>query len=118
MPRCCCGRYQLEFESFMVNDIIHQVLGPERNFCGPAWRHDLRLAEERIAALEAELAKAREQLRLCIIDQANTEAELAECRRENAELAQKYVGDLGQEVVRLGRELDECRAKLADALKP
>ena len=39
--RCCCGRIK-DFDSpVILNDIKHELLGPDGNFCGPLLHHDL-----------------------------------------------------------------------------
>lgn len=42
MGRCCCGRYDLQDGAFISNNTMHEVLGPEGNFCGPIVNHELR----------------------------------------------------------------------------
>lgn len=39
--RCCCGKYEIS-EPMGINNITHEPLGPEGNFCGPYIHHLLR----------------------------------------------------------------------------
>lgn len=41
--RCCCGKKKLlNGEPIIINDILHEVLGPRGHFCGPRLHHELR----------------------------------------------------------------------------
>ena len=50
--RCCCGHYKNLEEDFIHNDYIHQLFGPEGNFCGPKDKHTIRFLESKIKNLE------------------------------------------------------------------
>jgi uncharacterized protein Yka (UPF0111/DUF47 family) len=52
--RCCCGKIDLapENEDVIHNDTVHQLLGPEGNFCGPTHLHTIKNLESRVRELE------------------------------------------------------------------
>ncbi len=58
--QCCCGKYDFDTDStedlipVVFNDTMHEVLGPEGNFCGPVHLHTIRNLERKCAA-QAEL---------------------------------------------------------------
>jgi len=54
--RCCCGKFNDldKGEEFIHNDIVHQLLGPEDNFCGHRNTHLIIKLESRVRELEAE----------------------------------------------------------------
>jgi chromosome segregation ATPase len=52
--RCCCGKIDLapENEDVIHNDTVHQLLGPEGNFCGPTYLHTIKNLESRVREIE------------------------------------------------------------------
>jgi len=52
--RCCCGKIDLapENEDVIHNDTVHQLLGPEGNFCGPTHLHTIKQLESRVREKE------------------------------------------------------------------
>ena len=60
--RCCCGKIDLapKNEDVIHNNIVHQLLGPEGNFCGPTHLHTIKHLESRVRELEAEMGKFRD----------------------------------------------------------
>ena len=55
MSRCCCGKYDLKDDiAFVSNGYQHEIYGPQKNFCGPSDKHDMRNMHNRINQLEAE----------------------------------------------------------------
>ncbi len=109
--RCCCGNFQelCEGMSVMVNNYIHQPLGPEGNFCGPKERHDLRDAKARIADLECQLAEARgnvETMRIC----NGSNADAAEQALAQVAELQRNFGRSIRKVLDLERQLVDYKA--------
>jgi tryptophan 2,3-dioxygenase len=60
--RCCCGKFNDldKGEDFICNDIVHQLLGPEDNFCGHKNTHLIINLESRVRELESELKHCKE----------------------------------------------------------
>ncbi len=54
--QCCCGQKRFEkgdpVTRIQHNDYVHEVLGPEGNFCGTAIAHNISDAEKEIVMLE------------------------------------------------------------------
>ncbi len=40
--QCCCGRIKDCDEPLIINDYMHEPLGPEGAFCGKVSHHDVR----------------------------------------------------------------------------
>jgi hypothetical protein len=61
--RCCCGKIDLapENEDVIHNDTVHQLLGPEGNFCGPTHLHTIKNLESRVREIEAERGEYKKQ---------------------------------------------------------
>lgn len=51
---CCCGKKEID-EPIIVNDYRHEPFGEAGAFCGPAYKHEIRDAHNKIEALQAEL---------------------------------------------------------------
>ncbi len=55
MCRCCCGKItDIDEMPMVLNDYQHEILGPERNFCGPKKNHLIRDLQARVETLELE----------------------------------------------------------------
>lgn len=54
MSRCCCGKidFDNDLTPICFNETMHEVLGPEGNFCGPVISHTLRNLERQIDNLK------------------------------------------------------------------
>jgi hypothetical protein len=52
MGQCCCGRIHDCDEPVRFNEYVHEPLGPEGNFCGPAKNHTIRDQDLRINELQ------------------------------------------------------------------
>ena len=63
MGQCCCGRFKDLDESLIINDKVHEPLGPPGNFCGPFISHKVRWLEDSINSLESENRELREALK-------------------------------------------------------
>lgn len=51
--RCCCGRFQHAELPQIINDTVHEELGPTGNFCGPIINHELRDTRAELSALRS-----------------------------------------------------------------
>ena len=54
--RCCCGKWNLspENQDIIHNDIVHQIFGPEGNFCGPKYLHRIKALEDVLKWLDVQ----------------------------------------------------------------
>ncbi len=58
--QCCCGRIKGCDEPVVLNDYMHEPLGPEGAFCGKVSHHDLRdlhIEVERLREVIREIAR-------------------------------------------------------------
>ena len=67
MSRCCCGQINLDGGIPLVHngyqhEVLGEVLGAGRNFCGPKIKHDMRDLREHIDEVEEQLAAATKAL--------------------------------------------------------
>lgn len=62
--RCCCGKVEFDDDltPMVFNDMMHEVLGPAGNFCGPVYTHDMRNAAKEIAVLREALKLSATEL--------------------------------------------------------
>ena len=49
--QCCCGRISECEEPVLFNEHVHEPLGPEGAFCGPASHHTIRDQDREIKRL-------------------------------------------------------------------
>lgn len=64
LNRCCCGRIEGcddDILPVLINDTLHERLGPYGAFCGPHKDHQLRDARAEIALLKLALQLEKEQ---------------------------------------------------------
>ena len=66
ISRCCCGRISNfgdeNSDAVIINEKVHELLGPAGNFCGPVDRHTIRDMERRLKEADLMLDEVR---RLC-----------------------------------------------------
>lgn len=62
MGQCCCGRFKELDEPIIINDKMHEPLGPPGNFCGPYISHVVRGQDRLINELQSEVAELREAI--------------------------------------------------------
>jgi hypothetical protein len=91
--RCCCGKIDLapENEDVIHNDTVHQLLGPEGNFCGPTHLHTIKNLESRVRKLEAERDRLKKTIasrdRECASEHWGA---LNDCIADNLELRSRH----------------------------
>jgi len=86
--RCCCGKFNDldKREDFIHNDIVHQLLGPEDNFCGHKNTHLIIKLKSRVRELYAELKaeKLSKSANAALVHEKNLE--LTQLRARHAAL--------------------------------
>jgi DNA-binding protein H-NS len=116
--RCCCGKIDLapENEDVIHNDTVHQLLGPEGNFCGPTHLHTIKNLESRVREIEEAVKdwhKVADQRSAEII---RLEAERDRLKEENGKLAELFDA-AGIDNNILHERIKELRARHAALVK-